>query len=92
MRNAETYPASGECRLNDDHSIGTPYAKGKAGETPPCGIKYLRPSGDGTFKLRATITWNVAWTGTGGVGGDLPDGTFGTTQDITVQEIQSANR
>jgi hypothetical protein len=89
---AETYPASGECRLNDDHSIGTPYAKGKAGKTPPCGIKYLRSSGDGTFKLRATITWSVTWTGTGGAGGDLPDGTFGTTQDITVQEIQSVNR
>lgn len=69
-----------------------PYAKGKAGETPPCGIKYQRSSGDGTFKLRATITWDVTWTGTGGAGGDLPDGTFGTTQDITVQEIQSVNR
>ncbi|MGW7608227.1 hypothetical protein ACWGKW_13305 [Streptomyces sp. NPDC054766] len=89
---AETYPASGECLLNNDDSIGTPYAKGEAGQTPPCGIKYLRSSGDGTYKLRATITWDVSWTGTGGAGGDLPDGTFGTTQDITVQEIQSVNR
>jgi hypothetical protein len=89
---AETYPASGECRLNDDDSIGAPYAKGKAGRTPPCGIKYLRSSGDGTYRLRATITWAVNWTGTGGAGGGLPDGTFGTTQDITVQEIQSVNR
>ncbi|MEU8711771.1 hypothetical protein [Streptomyces sp. NPDC048663] len=30
--------------------------------------------------------------GHGGAGGDLPDGTFGTTQDITVQEIQAVNR
>ncbi|MFF4539170.1 hypothetical protein [Streptomyces aureus] len=89
---AETYPASGECRLNDDHSIGTPYARGKAGQTPSCGIKYLRSSGDGSYKLRATITWNVTWTGSGGAGGTLPDGTFGTTQDITVQEIQAVNR
>lgn len=89
---AETYPASGECQLNGDDSIGAPYAKGKAGQTPPCGIKYLRSSGDGTYKLRATITWAVSWTGTGGTGGDLPDGTFGTTQDITVQEIQAVNR
>ncbi|MEV6197448.1 hypothetical protein AB0M19_34210 [Streptomyces sp. NPDC051920] len=89
---AETYPSSGECRLNDDNSIGEPYAKGKAAKTPPCGIKYLRSSGDGTYKLRATITWAVTWTGTGTAGGDLPDGTFGTTQDITVQEIQSVNR
>ncbi|WP_406320945.1 hypothetical protein [Streptomyces sp. NBC_00519] len=89
---AETYPASGECTINADGSIGEPYAKGKAHQTPPCGLKYLRSSGDGTFKLKATITWQVNWTGTGGAGGDLPDGNFGTTQDITVQEIQAVNR
>ncbi|MFI5996246.1 hypothetical protein ACIBAC_30870 [Streptomyces sp. NPDC051362] len=89
---AETFPASGECQLNDDDSIGAPFAKGKAHETPPCGIKYLRSSGNGTYQLRATITWDVNWTGSGGAGGDLPDGTFGTTQDVTVQEIQSVNR
>ncbi|CAM5381313.1 hypothetical protein SVIOM342S_09471 [Streptomyces violaceorubidus] len=25
-------------------------------------------------------------------GGDLPDGTFGATQDVVVQEIQAVNR
>lgn len=89
---AETYPASGECVINDDGSIGEPYAKGKADETPPCGLRYLRSSGDGTFKLQATVTWEISWTGTGGAGGDLPDGTFGADQEITVQEIQSVNR
>ena len=89
---AETYPASGVCTLNADDSIGESYAKGKADETPPCGIKYLRSSGDGTYKLKATITWQIDWTGTGGAVGDLPDGTFGTTQDIAVQEIQAVNR
>jgi hypothetical protein len=89
---AETYPASGECTINSDDSIGEPYAKGRAGQTPPCGLKYLRSSGDGTFKLKATITWQVSWTGTGGAGGNLPNGTFGTTQDVTVQEIQAVNR
>ncbi|WP_405931348.1 hypothetical protein [Streptomyces sp. NBC_00827] len=89
---AETYPASSVCGINGDGSIGESYAKGKSNETPPCGIKYLRSSGDGTFNLKATITWEIDWTGTGGAGGDLPDGTFGTTQDITVQEIQSVNR
>ncbi|MFB7084126.1 hypothetical protein [Streptomyces sp. NPDC056296] len=89
---AETHPASGECTLSGDGSIGEPYAKGKADETPPCGITYLRSSGDGTFDLQATITWDIAWTGTGGAGGDLPDGTFGNTQAVTVQEIQSVNR
>ncbi|MEU9879309.1 hypothetical protein [Streptomyces phaeochromogenes] len=89
---AETYPASGECQINNNGSIGQPYAKGKADETPPCGLKYLRSSGDGTYKLQATITWDIAWTGTGGAGGDLPDGTFGNDQEITVQEIQAVNR
>ncbi|MEU9151512.1 hypothetical protein AB0D59_13375 [Streptomyces sp. NPDC048417] len=89
---AETFPASGQCAINPDGSIGQPYAKGDAGKTPPCGIRYLHSSGDGVFKLRATITWKISWTGTGGAGGDLPDGTFGTTQDVTVQEIQAVNR
>lgn len=89
---AVTYPASGECVINTDKSIGEPYAKGKADETPPCGIKYLRSSGDGTYKLQATITWEIDWTGTGGAGGDLPNGTFGNEQAVTVQEIQAVNR
>ncbi|WP_206440267.1 hypothetical protein [Streptomyces scabichelini] len=89
---AETYPASGECAINDDGSIGEPYAKGKADQTPPCGLKYLRSSGNGTFELQATVTWEVAWAGTGGAGGDLPDGEFGNDQAVIVQEIQSVNR
>ncbi|MFE1247565.1 hypothetical protein [Streptomyces sp. NPDC058766] len=89
---AVTYPASGECVINADHSIGEPYAKGKADDTPPCGIRYLRSSGDGAYKLKATITWDIAWTGTGGAGGDLPNGTFGNEQAVTVQEIQAVNR
>ncbi|MFI8302688.1 hypothetical protein ACIF80_04395 [Streptomyces sp. NPDC085927] len=91
-KDAETYPASGECTINADDSIGEPYAKGKADRTPPCGIKYLRSSGDGTYALQATITWEIAWTGTGGAGGDLPDGSFGNEQAVTVQEIQAVNR
>jgi enoyl reductase len=72
--------------------IGAPYEKGKADETPPCGVKYLRSSGDGTFPLQATVTWEIHWTGSGGAGGDLPDGTFGASQDVVVQEIQAINR
>lgn len=88
---AVTYPASGVCEINNGR-IGEPYAKGKADQTPPCGVKYLRSSGEGTFPLQATITWKITWTGTGPVGGDLPDGTFGATQNVTVQEIQAVNR
>lgn len=89
---AETYPASGKCTINNDGSIGEKHTKGMADETPPCGIKYLRSSDGGSFKLKATVTWQINWTGTGGAGGNLPDGTFGTTQDINVQEIQAVNR
>lgn len=88
---AETYPASGVCQIKGG-SIGEPYAKGKSDETPPCGVKYLRSSGSGSYPLKATITWKIHWTGTGNTGGDLPDGTFGASQDVVVQEIQAVNR
>jgi enoyl reductase len=89
---AAAYPASGVCEIAGDH-IGEAYAKGKAKETPPCGVKYLRSSGDGSYKLRATITWKIHWTGTGVADErSLPDGTFGADQDVVVQEIQSINR
>ncbi|MDG9707802.1 hypothetical protein QC385_06055 [Streptomyces sp. DH10] len=89
---AESLPASGECVINDDGSIGEPYARGKAELTPPCGVRYLRSSGDGTYGLKATLTWEIAWEGSGGTGGDLPSGTFATTTEVPVQEIQSVNR
>ncbi|CAM5317531.1 MULTISPECIES: hypothetical protein [Streptomyces] len=88
---AETFPAGGTCRINKDGSIGSPYRKGSADQDPPCGITYLRAS-DKPYELSASITWEISWEGTGGAGGDLPDGTFETTQDMTVQEIQSINR
>ncbi len=72
--------------------IGASYEKGRADEAPPCGVKYLRSSGDGTFPLQATVTWEIHWTGSGNAGGDLPDGTFGAAQDVVVQEIQAVNR
>lgn len=91
---SELHPASGECTFNADGSIGTAYKPGDADKTPPCGITYLRASGDsGPFKLRATITWKISWTGTGNPGQhSLGTGTFGTTQDVTVDEIQAINR
>ncbi|MFE1035014.1 hypothetical protein ACFW40_24350 [Streptomyces sp. NPDC058807] len=88
---AVTYPASGQCEIRDGR-IGEPYAKGKADETPPCGVKYLRSSGDGSYKLQATVTWKISWTSTTGEAGDLPDGQFGADQDVVVQEIQAVNR
>ncbi|MFJ2608864.1 hypothetical protein ACIQOU_21050 [Streptomyces sp. NPDC091279] len=89
---AETLPASGECTINGDGSIGEPYAKGKGNGTPPCGVTYLRASGDRPYPLKATLTWQITWKGAGGTGGDLPNGTFATTTDVPVREIQSVNR
>ncbi len=89
---AESLPASGECEVNDDGSIGEPYARGKAELTPPCGVRYLRSSGDGSYALEATLTWEISWEGSGGTGGDLPNGTFATTTEVPVQEYQAVNR
>ncbi|MFI1437614.1 hypothetical protein [Streptomyces fructofermentans] len=89
---ATTYPASGVCELNGKQ-IGEAYAQGKSDETPPCGVKYLRSSGDDSYKLQATITWKISWTGTGVNDPQaLPDGEFGAEQAVVVQEIQAVNR
>jgi enoyl reductase len=88
---AVTYPASGNCEIRDGR-IGEPFARGNVDKTPPCGVKYLRSSGDESYKLQATITWKISWTSTTGQGGDLPNGTFGADQDVVVQEIQAVNR
>lgn len=88
---AVTYPASGVCEINNG-SIGEKYSAGNADKTPPCGVKYLRSSGNGSYQLKATVTWKISWTGSDGSGDDLPDGAFGNPQDVTVQEIQSVNR
>ncbi|MGW0567692.1 hypothetical protein [Streptomyces tauricus] len=89
---ATTIPADGGCPIVDGR-IGEPYAKGKAGQTPPCGIIYRRSSGGETLPLKAALTWEISWTGTGQAGATgMPDGTIEATQNITVEEIQSVNR
>ncbi|WP_409059283.1 hypothetical protein [Streptomyces sp. SYP-A7185] len=89
---ARTFPASGDCEVNEDGSIGTPYTKGSSKEDPPCGIAYLRSTNGKPFQLKASITWEITWEGSGNTGGDLPNGTFDGTQAVEVQEIQSINR
>ncbi|MET7357661.1 hypothetical protein ABZS76_04355 [Streptomyces sp. NPDC005562] len=89
---AKLIPASGECPIVDG-KIGEPYAKGRSKETPPCGIVYGRSSAGATFPLKASLTWEISWTGTGQdtpVG--MPDGTVEAVQDVTVEEVQSVNR
>ncbi|MFG2999288.1 hypothetical protein [Streptomyces sp. NPDC048340] len=90
---ARLHPASGVCAIAADGSIGAPFSPDKANQTPPCGVTYLRATtGSGPHKLRATVTWKVEWRSSTGQDGALPNGTFGTSQDVTVQEIQSINR
>lgn len=89
---ADLYPASGDCAKNANGSIGEKYVVGDGNKTPPCGLTYRHSSGNGTYALTATVTWAVSWTGSGGAGGQLQGGTFDTTQDVVVQEIQSVNR
>ncbi|WP_129290030.1 hypothetical protein [Streptomyces sp. N1] len=92
-KDARLHPASGECTINGDGSIGEPYVKGKADQEPPCGVTYLRSSGDGSYAMEATVTWEISWTGTGVAAPQaLPDGTFGNEQAVEVEEIQSINR
>ncbi|MGW8380858.1 hypothetical protein [Streptomyces sp. ODS28] len=88
-QDAEVHPSSGECRINKDGSIGKPRPKGHEGE-PPCGVTYQRATQDGQkYPLKANVTWKISWEGSDGTGGKLPDGEFGSTQDVTVREYQS---
>ncbi|WKU46459.1 hypothetical protein Q3V23_21705 [Streptomyces sp. VNUA116] len=90
---ANLHPASGECPINADGSIGSPYSDAKKNDSPPCGLTYLRASTkSGTYPLKATITWKISWKSSTGEGGDLPTGTYGKTTAVTVQEIQAVNR
>ncbi len=91
-KDAQLHPASGECAINGDGSIGTPYTKGQGDKTPPCGITYLRATSGKPYAMKASVTWEVSWEGSGGAKGDLPNGTFETTQDVNVQELQAVDR
>ncbi|MFG3256662.1 hypothetical protein [Streptomyces sp. NPDC048172] len=90
---ANLHPASGKCPADKNGTIGTPYTKGNAKKTPPCGLTYLRstPKGE-TYTLQASVVWEAAWKGSDGTSDTLPDGTFGNEQPVTVQEVQSINR
>jgi enoyl reductase len=89
---ADLYPSSGDCALNGDGSIGQKYVTADGNAIPPCGLTYRKSSGNGTYTLTATITWQVTWTGSGGAAGTLDNGVFDLPQNVTVQEIQAVNR
>ncbi|BBA99934.1 putative secreted protein [Actinacidiphila reveromycinica] len=89
---ATVYPASGDCPIAADGTVGADY-DGDAAADPPCGVTYLKSTGaTGSFDLDVTATWSVGWTGSDGTGGTLPDGRIEQPRQVTVQEIQSVNR
>ncbi|MER5973389.1 hypothetical protein ABT112_27295 [Streptomyces sp. NPDC002055] len=62
-----------------------------------CNVTYRKSSGDGTYPLKAQITWKVTWTDSADPDGPaqqpaLPDGLSTFEQDVTVKEIQAINR
>ncbi|MEC3995984.1 hypothetical protein VSR01_21655 [Actinacidiphila sp. DG2A-62] len=90
---AERFPASGDCPIAEDGSVGERYQP-RDGNTvlPPCGLVYRKSSDGGTYTLTATIRWRVTWKGSGGTGGRLDDGVFDLPQQVTVKEYQAVNR
>lgn len=92
-KDADVSPASGECTIGEDGRIGSPYVKGSGRKSPPCGVTYRRSTANtGAYQLKATLTWQISWKGSGGTGGTLPDGTFDSAVEVDVQEAQAVNR
>ncbi|MGP3968134.1 hypothetical protein [Streptomyces sp. 6N223] len=91
---AVTFPGDGTCEISANGTIGEPYEEGRGDEDPPCGVTYLRATGDGeSYELTATITWSVSWTGTGQPEPqELPDAVLETTHELTVEEVQAIVR
>lgn len=91
-KDADLSPSSGTCPMHDGQ-IGQPYTKGSGLKPPPCGVTYRHSTAHtGPYRLKATLTWRVSWKGSGGAGGTLPEGTFGTGIPLHVQEAQAVNR
>ncbi|MCE7080937.1 hypothetical protein [Streptomyces sp. ST2-7A] len=89
---AVLHPSGGRCGMRGA-SVGEPYARGRAGEDPPCGVTYLRSTHQaGSYRLSATVTWEVTWRDHAGAGGTLPDGVVDGGTDVTVREVQAVVR
>jgi hypothetical protein len=76
-------------------AAGTPFdaaeMKDKAAQdSPTCGFRYQKTSGDGTFTVTATSHWTVSWTG-GGTEGTIAVRDTSSTATVRVGELQSVN-
>lgn len=93
-KDADVYPASGECPIGSGGQVGEPYHTGATGN-PPCGVTYRHSTqGTGAYDLNVTATWKVTWRGSDGAANNpaLPDGVITNDRQVTVQEIQTVNR
>lgn len=68
-------------------------------EDAGCNVTYRKSSGEGTYPLEASLTWEVHWTASADPDGppeagdpQLPDGMSSGTYDVTVKEIQTVVR
>jgi hypothetical protein len=66
--------------------------RGDPSKTPSCEITCLRAGNGQAYHLKASITRQISWEGSAGARGEPPNGTFDTTQDMAVREIQSVSR
>jgi len=91
-QDATVHPASGDCPIRADGTVGAAYSGDPTAE-PPCGVTYLRSTyATGPFELNVAATWQVSWIGSGGTADTLPDGRMQQPRQVTVQEIQTINR
>jgi hypothetical protein len=71
---------------------GTPWTSDMdpAKPSPTCGHTYANPSGDGSYSVRATVTWEISWAG-GGESGTRPPLTTTASVDLRVLEAGGLN-
>jgi hypothetical protein len=61
-----------------------------ASDSPTCGFRYQKTSGDGTFTVTATSNWLVRWTG-GGTDGTIAVPTIRSVTQVRVGQLESVN-
>jgi hypothetical protein len=82
---ARTLWEMGDGRSVTCATAGTPYqdSNGKQ-HSPDCGYSYSK---QGTYTIRATTTWDIAWTANTGQSGTIPL-TLTATRSVVIGEVQ----
>lgn len=71
---------------------GTPYSSDRnpRSASPDCGYTYRRASGDGGFRVTATVSWSVSWSGAG-ESGTFDDLSTTDSTSFVVEEVGAVN-